>query len=106
MFYLGGFMKLFEDISNENLLTFTNVLAYAEQRKRATFKGEDLKVTDANRERVLAEAEASARAYAESRNKQGTSPRSSVGATEAEKSIAQGVLEWVARRRVRGHGKR
>lgn len=98
--------QLLEGISNENLLTFTNLLADAEQRKRATFKGEDLKVTDANRQRVLAEAEASARAYAESRNRQGTSPRSSVGATEDEKSVAQGVKTWLERQCVRGHGKR
>ena len=87
-------------------MTFTNLLADAEQGKRATFKGEDLKITDANRQRVLSEAEASARAYAESRNRQGTHPRSSVGATEAEKSIAQGVRSWLERQRVRGHGKR
>jgi hypothetical protein len=96
--------QLFDGISNEDLLTFTNFLADAEQSKRATFKGDDLKVTDANRQSVLAEAEASARAYAQSRNKQGTTPRSTIGATEAEKTIAQGVSAWLdrSRRRMKG----
>ncbi|HEX7312451.1 MAG TPA: hypothetical protein VF297_00780 [Pyrinomonadaceae bacterium] len=86
------------------LLTFTNLLADAEQRKRATFKGEDLKVTDANRAEVIREAEAQARAFAASRNKnQGTTPKAH---TDDEAGVVAGVEDWLARQRVRGHGRR
>lgn len=106
--------RVIEGFSNEETLRFTNELAdlvLSRSGRKPTpqashFRGDDLKVTDANRQRVLAEAEALARAYAASRNKQGTSPRASVGASEDENSIKRGVLSWLERQRVRGHGKR
>lgn len=81
------------------LLQVTNMIAGSVQA--AAFAND--RVTDANRAEVLREAEASARAYAASRNKQGTSPRAH---SSDESSIVSEVMAWVARRRVRGHGKR
>ncbi|HZT58465.1 MAG TPA: hypothetical protein VFA21_07500 [Pyrinomonadaceae bacterium] len=107
--------QVIEGFSNEETLRFTNELAdllLARQgasgaKRRGLsqdyFSGSDLKITDANRAEVIREAEASARAYAQSRNKQGTTPKAH-GAGEAR--VVEGVKAWLERRRVRGHGRR
>lgn len=103
--------RVIEGFSNEETLRFTNELAdlvlsrngRTPTPQASHFRGDDLKVTDSNRQRVLAEAEASARAYAASRNKQGTSPKAH---SRDESSIVSEVTAWIQRQRVRGHGKR
>jgi hypothetical protein len=95
--------QVINGFDNKELLNFTNQLADMEQRKRATFKGEDLTITDSNRADVLKEAERTARAYAESRNKRGTMPKASC---RDDSSVINELKAWLERRKLRGHGKR
>jgi hypothetical protein len=89
--------EVIKGIPNERLLELTNRIAGLS----TTFKGEDMMITPANEKQILSEAEASARAYAEARNR-GASPRSRIG---EDASLVAEVKAWIYRRRLRGHGK-
>jgi len=123
--------QLLDGISNQHLAQFTVLLGSLLQAKKAagrattfnlteladhasklaTFSDDrsvnlnDLKISDSNRDAVLAEAKASAEAYSLSRNKR-TQPKSFIGSSAEEKKIMSDVKDWLARRRLRGHGTR
>jgi len=91
--------KIFNDISDQQVLFFTEAMGQLGQRS-ATFKTEDQMITPANEKQIMREAEASARAYAEARNRK-ASPRSLIG---EDASLVASVKQWVTNRgkRLRG----
>src|SRR5688500_5425525 len=121
--------QLLPDISNRQLAAFTTILSSLLQAKKqagkdqkfsfaelsdhagklATFSEDDrtlnfsdLKISDANRDAVLRDAEQNAAAYADARNKR-TTPKSFSYASRTE-SIVSDVKDWLERRKLRGHG--
>jgi len=86
------------------LLEFTDRLGAA--NKRASFAGNDNQndmITPANERQILREAEESARAWAEARNR-GSQPRSLAG---LDAGLVQSVKDWCANKgkRLRGSQK-
>lgn len=90
--------QILDGLTNEQTLHFTNALANSELAKRRGTDNDT--ITDQNRDAFIREAEQSARAYAEARNRN-ASPRSLIG---EDASLVASVKKWVTNRgkRLRG----
>ena len=93
--------QLFEGITNQQLLVFTELFGsyLQDQRPTATF---DTKITDSNRKALMAQAERDAKAYAESRNRN-TQPKSLTG---LDQSLVASVKAWANHRKAHLRGKK
>lgn len=88
------------------LLNFTNSYADFLQRTNQTNMGQpvnfsDLKISDQNRDAVSSEAEASAKAYAESRNRN-SQPKNLTG---LDQDLVKSVRDWANNRKSHLRGK-
>jgi hypothetical protein len=89
------------------LLNFTNSYADFLQRTNQTNMGQpvnfsDLKISDQNREAILSEAEVSAKAYAESRNRN-AQPKNLTG---LDQTLVASVKAWANNRKSHLRGKK
>lgn len=102
-------MQLINGIPNEKLLIFTEAFGSFLRATNQTHMAHsepvnfgDLKITDQNRDAVLSEAEASAKAYAESRNRN-AQPKHLTG---LDQNLVKVTREWANNRQGHLRGKK